>query len=475
MQTSEGIEPQRFEVRSGDISMRVLPASKIARIKRVLFHRNERAMVARIREEFETTARLDSGALAEFHEEKIRLLAKHAYETTEYYKTLFDGLGVDPASRPVSLRGFGRLPILTKQTIQHELEAMRSSALSPEEVYTNHTGGSTGERLVFYQDRTYARYAAAGHDWGFGLCGFRRGDRQAYLWGSDHDARAHKGLRGYVVDGFKRVLFVNTFNLTKESILKAAKLLSSWEPDFIWGYASSLVLLARVVESNGIRGIEPKAIQSSAEVLTPEQRSIVERAFRCRVFDRYGCREASIIAHECEAHDGLHVLGHNNYVEVVSDGRQLNVGELGRIVVTNLNNFAMPFIRYDTGDLGYVVDGECPCGSGYPRLGGIVGRVSDTVTSPNGALLHGEFFTHLFYRIDGVLQFKVVQHAIDTLEIQIVANECFEPEPSYERLRTLIAQHGDSAFDVDIKMCDAIPVSASGKYRFVESKVPVDV
>jgi len=403
--------------------------------------------------------------------EKLQTLLNQAYQNVPYYRNKFDEIGV----RPKHIKSFDdylRVPIITKEEIQENNCDLLARNRDKENVIVNHTGGSTGEPLTFYQDKNYLDYAYAGIRLGFAMCGYILGDKQLYLWGSDADSEAHKGMKGKIIDYLENTRFINTFDLTEESLHTYLEELCRWKPDYIWGYASSLEMLARFIrkESKPFQ-LRPEAIQSTAEVLTPTQRKLIESVFSCRVFDRYGCREVGIIAHECPAHEGLHIFSPNNYVEVLdNDNKPGEDGEIGKIVVTNLNNHAMPFIRYETGDLGVLVSDKCSCGRSWPLLRKVVGRVSDTIVSPSGKMIHGEFFTHLFYELPGVKQFQVIQETRSDLTIIIVKGRGF----SEEQLRLLegkIHKFGDEDFRIKFEFCKQIPTTQSGKFRYIISKV----
>lgn len=404
--------------------------------------------------------------------EKAKRLLTHAYETVPYYRKTFERAGFHPGdfSRMEQLRA---LPVLTKADIQNQGDALLSRAAVPGSYYRNQTGGSTGHPLVFYQSREYEAWGLADIWRNFMMCGFRPGERKAFLWGSDYDSRAHRGWKNRVVHDLLRenTVWINTFDLTEELLSQAARTLSSFRPRLIVAYVSSATLLASYVREHGIE-IRPRAIQTSAEVLSAPQRRLLEDVFACPVFNRYGCREVGNIAHECEAHDGLHLLEENNYTEFLDEsGLPVSPGETGAITVTNLNNGVMPLIRYQPGDLGRPAAGSCSCGRGLARMEVVEGRTADVIHSPSGKLIHGEFFTHLFYKLNGVRQFQVVQTSTQRLEIRIVPMGSFDKEYACRYLSEVICEHGDPAFQVAVTFHDHIPSSASGKFRFVYSEL----
>lgn len=394
---------------------------------------------------------------------KVEELLEHAQKSVPYYQSLFKGLGID--ARDIrSWDDFACLPILTKEEIQKNPENLLANGAQAIE---NRTGGSTGKPLRFYQDADYTTWARASLAWGFNLCGFEGGEKQVFLWGSDFDARPHESFKGRVLDRAYNVRFVNAFNMTDQHLKHLADELGCWQPDFMWGYVSTLDLLAERVIKDGIQ-LHPKGVQTTAGTLYPSTRKKLEQAFGRVIYDRYGSREVSIAAHECNEHQGLHEASFHNYIEISNGVNR----EVGNIIVTNLHNKAFPFIRYDTGDLAIPDSERCKCGRAFPLLKRIVGRTREVVTSPSGKLIDGAFFGYLFHNSKGVKQFQVVQETRNLLLIRIVKADDFQAD-ILPYLEAKIKQFGDPEFNIQIEFVDSIPPLSSGKMAYVISKVPV--
>jgi phenylacetate-coenzyme A ligase PaaK-like adenylate-forming protein/glycosyltransferase involved in cell wall biosynthesis len=382
---------------------------------------------------------LPAAEIEELQISRLKRLLSHAEQHCEFYRERFKKAGFSAAEFS-RLSDLEAIPPLTKREIQDHYKEMIASNLGPDEMYQNHTGGSTGAPLTFYQTREYKEWAMADIWRNYIMCGFEPGMRRAFLWGSDYDARAHKTIfRRLAVDLARDNLYwVNTFDVDEAALIAAAKRLVRFKPHLLIGYVSSLTLFAEVVRRHGIDGIKPLAIQSSAEVLTPTQRALIEGTFHSKVFDRYGCREVGNIAHECDHHEGLHLLGECNYTEFLKDGQPAKPGEVGEVTVTNLFNRAMPLIRYQNGDLARTSDRQPSCGRGLSLMEVAAGRTADVIKAPSGKFLHGEFFTHLFYSIEGVRQFQVVQETLTTLVISIEAMPAFDRQVATSFLERVI-------------------------------------
>jgi phenylacetate-CoA ligase len=251
-----------------------------------------------------------------------------------------------------------------------------------------------------------------------------------------------------------------------------ATTIRKYKPRIVVGYASSLYLFAKFLETEGIEIPCPQGVQSSAEMLHDWQRSTISAQFGCPVFDRYGCREVGNIAHECSAHDGLHVSQELMHVEVLKDGEHVAYGEEGDIVITSFTNYAFPFIRYHIGDRGVLLDPDdsCTCGRCLIKMSPKVGRSTDNFYFKNGLIVHGEFFTHLFYDVLSVRQFQVVQKSYSKIVIRIVPSNSQDDVP-VGPITEAIRQSVGLPIDVDFEFTDRIKSSPTGKHRFTISEV----
>src|SRR5207253_1358560 len=167
-------------------------------------------------------------------------------------------------------------------------------------------------------------------------------------------------------------------------------------PEVIVAYTNPLYVFARALAQRRVTPFSPRAIVVGAEKLHGFQRELIEAVFQAPVFETYGSREFMLIAAECDRHAGLHVTADNLVVEVLDDdGRPTPGGEEGNVVVTDLFNYGMPFIRHVIGDRAVAGWGTCPCGRGLPLLKKVTGRRLDILRTPDGRQIPGEFFPHL--------------------------------------------------------------------------------
>ena len=209
----------------------------------------------------------------------------------------------------------------------------------------------------------------------------------------------------------------------------------------------------------------PHAVFTTAEKLFPSMREKIEDVFQCPVFDHYGLNDGGLSAFECSEHSGLHIDTERSVLEVVDEqGNQIDKGA-GRILATSTSNFAMPFIRYDTGDIGNITSDICPCGRGSKLLKEVIGREQEILKTPEGTFIHGEFFTHIFWEIENVKEFQVIQNNLDTLLINIVPEENFN-QNQLEIITKYIHKRSPQ-WSVEFQFPEKLERSTGGKYKFV--------
>ena len=252
--------------------------------------------------------------------------------------------------------------------------------------------------------------------------------------------------------------------------------IADWKPVLMDGYAEALDFLAHYLKTKGNVDVRPRALMSSAQTLPETSRKLIEEAFGCKVFDKYGSREFSGIAYECEAHTGHHIVGEGYIVEILRDGEPARPGEVGEVVVTDLNNFCLPFIRYRIGDLAVAMDPdfECPCGRGLPLLGSIEGRVQSIIQGTDGRYVPGTFFAHYLKEFDHAIQrFQVVQEREGAMTFRVVKGGRYSDDALQEILATFREYLG-SDMQIDVEFVENIDMVRTGKRLASVSRLAVD-
>ncbi|HUU83602.1 MAG TPA: phenylacetate--CoA ligase family protein [Phycisphaerae bacterium] len=398
---------------------------------------------------------------------KLGRLLAHAEQRCPYYCELFARLGLDvTAMDPFDV--LARLPLLDKDTIRAHREELTWREV-PGGLRQSTTGGSTGAPLIFYLDRRRQEYDKAArmrtHRW----YGADVGDREVYLWGSPLEIGSQDRLKS-ARDRLTNELLLSAFELTPRRMTAYLDRIARYDPRCIFGYPSSLSLLCEHGRSVG-RVVRPPSLAAvfvTGELLDDGQRRVIEEYFAVPVADGYGSREAGFLAHSCP-HGRMHVTDENVVLEIVSDdGRPVTTGDRGEIVVTHLDAYAMPLIRYRTGDVGRRVQGKCACGRGLSCMEVVGGRRTDHLVATDGTVMHGLSLIYVLREIDAVRQFRVRQQADGSVEVCVVPAGVLDDE---DRRRIEVGVRDRLGWDtrVHLRIVDRIEPAASGKFRCVTS------
>ncbi len=410
--------------------------------------------------------------LQHFCDGNLQTLLLSAYDHVPYYRNIFDQIGI-LRNGAIDLSKFYKIPILTKETIRNKCRDLISSDHTKRKWFYNSSGGSTGEPVRFIQDDQYLAWRnATNYYYHKRFLGMNEpAAKKIILWGSEKDIfNGTIGLKAKTYNWLTNTIFFNSFRMSESDLARFVEKANTFEPELIRGYASSLYELSRYIERNGLRVHTPRIVSSSAEMLNGIMREKIESVFQTKLYDFYGSREVSNLAGECT--EGLmHVFIFWNFVEILdSNGQPVEEGETGRVVATNLFNYSMPLIRYDIGDTAVLGPKTCKCGSILPTLTKIAGRMSDHFIKEDGAIIHGEYFTHLFYAKHWVKSFKAIQEDYKRVRIlTVAAGDPIDAEKIdiEEKIKLVLGQ--DCA--VIWKFVESIPETQSGKHLYTQSLI----
>ena len=253
------------------------------------------------------------------------------------------------------------------------------------------------------------------------------------------------------------------------------KKLVKFQPKIIEGYPSMIELLARYIIREKRFDLKPEAIISSSEQLYDYQRELFSSVFGCGTFSYYSSREAHAIASECAEHAGYHISAENLIVEIVDEaGIPVSEGQEGRVLITNLHNYAMPFIRYSINDVAVATDKECPCGRGLPLMAALSGRISDMVYTSQGKAISGTALLHVFLTPMGVRQFQLVQDSYEKLTIKVIMDQPFTEQHRNNVIALLTGRYKailGEEMEISVEIVDTIPATPAGKRKVVISNV----
>lgn len=407
--------------------------------------------------------------MLQYQDEKFQELLLYAYNHTEYYREKFDEIGLIK-NGDVDRECYKDIPILTKEIIRQEGNRLVSDEAQKRGMYKNTSGGSTGEPVTFVQDRGYFSNNFADKLLFASLNGKKAGEKEVKLWGSERDIlEGTIGFREKLINWCYNRIFLNSFVLTPETMRSYLEEINKTKPKQIWTYADSIFQLAKFANENEIKMHSPKNIISTAGVLYEEMRSEITKAFpNTNVLDQYGSREAGVIGCEIGGKRGIRIFDHSVKVEIcdINTGNVTSEGE-GELLVSSLNNYSMPLIRYKIGDVGKKNDDLSNYEGSFSVLEKLTGRTNTHLKNRDGSKLHGEYATHLFYNKKWIENFRVIQHSYEDIEFQIVLKEgCSENAEQLtqmkEELKVVLPD-----CEVTVNYMDEIPKLKSGKYQFV--------
>jgi phenylacetate-CoA ligase len=419
---------------------------------------------------------LSAEELIKYQEKKLRKLIKCAYENVPYYHSLFRRNNLKP-DEIKTVEDLKKIPVSDKESLKRDKtypNNLFAKNLSSKKVKFGNTGGTTGNPLILARDVNERSYTWAAYWRWLSWMNLKRGDKTATIWGQPIiDNWRYKRMINSILSFINNEIRLNSFNLTGDIMGSFTKKVIKYKPKRIHGYASSLSAFAKYVEENGIE-LPSMVVSTTAEVLEPIWRQRFEEIFKNQVFDQYGCGECCSLAFECDAHEGLHITSEHVIIESLMDGER-NYGENeGEVVLTNLDNYFMPFIRYKNGDVIKTSDDLCSCGRNLPLIKRIGGRIGDVLVTPAGKFLHLDYFTDLLNQIKwnnkyDIRKYQLVQEAKDKIIWTIVAKS-IPSEKEIEKL-LLVVEKDFLGVELKINFVEDIACEPSGKYRYVKSNL----
>ena len=419
---------------------------------------------------------LSGQQLKELTNNKLEKLLVHAYNNVPYYHKILKECNtvVDGKAK---LENFSNIPLLTKVILRKEADKLYSKDYKYRKPYHNASGGSTGEPVEFIQDREYSDWNTANSIYYKTFGGQDVGNKELRLWGSERDLLEGKErfsiiLRNWLYNRME----LNAFNMTEGDMAVFVDKINRAKPTWLEAYVQPITEFARFIKKNNLKIHAPKGLLTSAGTLYPEMRQLIEEVFGCRTFNRYGSREVGGIACSCGMQEGLHVSVWNTHLEILDDTlAPAKPGQMGKIYVTTLNNYSMPLIRYDIGDMAMAGPNQkCSCGRGTPVIQKVIGRHMEVFKTKEGKIVPAEFFIHfvgVVYNEGYVEKFQVVQKDYDDIVIRVVVRNQLKFDESRADLVSSIKKVMGQDCKIGFEIVDEIQPAGDGKYLYTISEV----
>jgi phenylacetate-coenzyme A ligase PaaK-like adenylate-forming protein len=410
------------------------------------------------------------GGIEALQMRKLKTLLQTADAHCPWHRQRIEAAGIElKGSTSLTLADLRRLPTMSKQdAISNGADMVWRGVPGGARQYT--TGGSSGEPLIFHFGRRRQESDAAGRMRSRRWWGVDVGEREVYLWGAPVELNKSMLLRS-ARDRMVNHLVLNAFTMSAATMADYVEAIRRYRPSCIYGYASSLALLAGFIAERPRLSIPSlRVVCTTGEPLYPYQRKLIGNAFGVPVANEFGSRDIGFTAHESPAGQIL-LLSESLILDVLDpNGLPVDDGVAGEAVITGLCSEAQPFIRYRTGDVVVNARGACRDGRGLHVLGQVSGRKTDMIVAPDGTIMHALAIIYIFREIPAVREFKFVQHSRTEFEASVVPQPDWTETDRGRIVAGLRARLGDQAH-CSINLVSDIPGEKSGKYRYVVSHV----
>lgn len=410
--------------------------------------------------------------LEHLQEKKLADLLLVAQEHCPWHAERIQQAGIELNRGLVSQEQLRRLPTMDKGDARTHSKDMVWRGV-PGGAHPSNTGGSSGTPLTFMFGRARQASDAAGRMRARRWWGVEVGAPEVYLWGAPSELAKTDRIR-HVRDRIFNQLVLNAFAMAPDTMDAYLESIQSFRPHCLYGYASSIALLAAHARAKGkkLRIPSLRVVCVTGEPIYEEQRELIREVFHVPIANEFGSRDVGFTAHESP--DGqMLLLSESIMLEALgSDGNPVAAGDLGEAVMTGLCSQAQPFIRYRTGDMIRMSGSRCEGGRGLHVIDEVVGRRTDFVVRSDGTIMHALAVIYVLRAIAGVAEFKVIQHEVLRVEVQVVPGGHWSDESRMQIVEGIRARLGTDA-RVDVLLVEEIAPESSGKHRYVISHVPL--
>lgn len=412
--------------------------------------------------------------LEEYQMQQLEKLLTHSYENVPYYRRIFNESGLKPKDIK-SIDDLRKLPFLTRDTVRENLSELVAQNYPKSKLCCVTTGGSIGLPLELYWEKGFTEPKERAFVWrGWSWAGFKHGKKRVILRG-DVINRFKDGKRSWwEYNPENNALVLSSYDMADENLPRYIQRINKFKPVAIQGYPSSLYILANFLRSSNLRIINIKSILTSSETLYPYQRKVIEKYLGAKIYDLYGNAERNVLIMECEAGRYHNILEYG-IMELI--GKRGNLvkkeGKAGEIIATGFNNYAMPFIRYKTGDIAVYKEGKCECGRNYPLLKRIEGRIQEYFIDKTGSAV--SFIAHdycLWDVKDKLNAYQYIQSEQGKVLLKIDANKNFSISDIESVKKKFMKFY--PRMDIEIILAKHLPRSKKGKFKYLVQKLPVD-
>ena len=366
------------------------------------------------------------------------------------------------------------IPELTKDALSYDQENILVENYS-KRLSKKTTGGSTGQAVTVLKDNISMVYEDAAMWRALRWHGIDIGDKQARFWGIPME-NSDK-IKNKLIDFAMNRIRLSAFNFNDQSMELYYNKIKKYQPAYFYGYVSMIKEFVQFCEINklDLTQLNLKGVVTTSEPLFPETKNYMHENLNCPIINDYGSGEVGPIAYSCPD-GGFHLMADNLYIEIINkNGNHAKTGEEGQVVVTEVNNYAMPMIRYNLKDVAIVTDEQCSCGRGLPLIKTIIGRNKDLLFTEDGKKVHGAYIGYIAQQCKqkhmGLKQYQVVQDMPNNIVFNIIIDEGYTSKTdTYITLK--LQEKLGKTMNIRINKVETIEREKSGKLRVVKCNIP---
>lgn len=395
-----------------------------------------------------------------YQEEKLFKLVNHAFNNVQYYNELFKKNKLVPDDIK-TIDDLKKLPPLTKEKLVENFKNKKLIAknISKKDFILSASSGSTGLTTRYYINKSAYGFNIACNLRGWYWMGYRLGDTVIKVSQNKRNNNLKK-LQDFIN---RTLLYTNRYD--EDSLKKFINYIPSTSSVYLRSYPDPLFFIASHINRKVINELRISAINTTGNILFPEIRKFIEKLFNTKIYDSYGC-EGGVNLFECPTHNYYHCSSESGIIEIVNTkGEDVHVGEDGYLLITNLQNYAMPFIRYDSKDI-VTKGGECSCGRALLTIKRIQGRDNDIIVTPDKQYLIAQNFTTFIKNYNSIEQFQIHQKSINELIFNLVVNKNFTKTDT-SKIKNYWRKYTNHEMKIYINIVKNIPLLPSDKRRFI--------
>jgi phenylacetate-CoA ligase len=403
---------------------------------------------------------------------KLKKLVDYAYNNIPFYKKIYDINKVGPQALN-SFKDLEKFPIITKEDLKKNFEVNIVGNRSKVGWIHDATSGTTGTPYQFYTTRKALgiKKAILYRSWGW--LDYTLGNKYIRVWSLINETN-RGGFKKRIYDFYTnkiygRMQIASQELITKENVRLQVKKILAYKPTMMTGLISSIMILTEYIKDNNLSF--PKIpIIVYGETLTEFKKHYLEKYLSPYIYCEYGLGETRSFAFECKKRTGLHIT-ESVHIEIINKNKTVKAGLIGKVIITDLDNYAMPFIRYDTNDISSFSNKKCSCNRPYPLLKKVYGRESEHIITRDGKIMGLNHFTQLIgHDYNLISKWQVIQDSYDSLKIKIVPSKKFDNNKKIALIKKIHRYLGDSIV-ITVLVVDKIEPTKSGKNKLIISNL----